>query len=471
MKHIYIAIILLGLSVIARAQDNAFMLLKGVPQTTQINPAFRPVSGGYFSLPALGSVKINGSNTGFSWSDIIRSGTGSQADSLVIDLDNLSDNLQDNNLLASEASVQIIGLGFRVKKAFITFDINHRMKAKVKYPKSLLDLRYGNYNYDQDVPISHSLSDLFINTMDYHEVALGISHPITEKLTFGARIKYLIGVANAESEKFNVGIETFNDGTMLMTSDAAIRTSYPLVVELDEEGYIDDISTDDDADAADILMGDNRGFGFDAGLTYQLNEKFTFGAAVNDIGFINWKSNTNRFYSNGTFEYNGIDISQTITGDDDDVDYLEDLTDDFEDSFKFSSEESSYKTNIMGSFNITAQYQPKQWLDLGAIYKSYFVDGDMVPETTFAVGLTPGSALSTVFTYSLMKNAPANFGTGIAVKLGALQIYAATDNINSLVTPDKAKYVNARLGINFVFNGRKKKQVVENIEVIEESID
>ncbi|MCU4155341.1 hypothetical protein J1N10_05100 [Carboxylicivirga sp. A043] len=469
MKHIYIAIILFCASILTQAQDNAFMLLKGVPQTTQINPAFRPVKGGYFALPALGSVKINGSNTGFSWSDVIRSGTGLQADSLVIDLDNLAENMQANNLFATEASVQIVGFGFRIKKAFITFDVNHRLKAKMNYPESLLDLRYGNYNYDQDVPINHSLSDLFINTMDYHEVALGISHPITEKLTFGARIKYLIGVANAETEKFNVGIETFEDGRMLMTSDAAIRTSYPLVVDLDEDGYIDDISTDDDADVADILMGDNRGFGFDAGLTYQLNEKWTFGAAVNDIGFINWKSNTNRFFSNGTFEYNGVDISQTITGDDDDVDYLEDLADDFEDSFKFSSDESSYKTNIMGSFNVTAQYQPKEWLDLGAIYKSYFVDGKTVPETTLAVGLNPGKALSTVFTYSLMKNAPANFGTGIALKLGAFQIYAATDNLNSLIVPDKAKYVNARLGINFVFNGRKKKQQTEDeLIVVEE---
>ncbi len=465
MKQLYTAFLLLSLSICMNAQDNAFMFLEGVPQTTQINPAFRPVKGGYFALPAFGSIKFNGTNTGFSWSDIIRNGTGAQADSLIIDIDNLSSKLQDNNLLATEASLQVFGLGFRVKKAFITLDVNHRMKAKLNYPKSLLDLRYGNYNYDKNVPISHSFSDLFINTIDYHEIALGVSHPITEKITVGARFKYLIGVANAESEKFNVGIETLDDGTMIMQSDAAFRTSYPLHVTTDADGYIDDISTDDDAEATDILLGDNRGFGFDLGVTWNVIDKLTIGAAVNDIGFINWKTNTNRFYSKGRFEYNGIDVTKTITGDDDDTDYLEDLADDLEDSFKFEADESSYKTGLMGSFNVTAEYQLKKWLNFGAVSKSYIIDDKLVPETTLALGLTPGSALSSVFTYSMMKNAPANFGAALALKLGALQVYAATDNLNSVFTPNKAKYVNARLGINFVFSGRKKKS--EEAELIE----
>jgi len=450
MKQLYIAMILLVVSVMAQAQDNAFMFLRGVPQTTQINPAFRPVERAYLALPAIGGVKINGSNTGFSWSDVIRNGTGSQADSLIVDLDNLSNTMQENNLLAAEASMQLLGFGFRVKEAFISVDVNHRMKAKLNYPKSLLDLRYGNWDYDNNIPINHSMADLFVNSIDYTEIALGMSYPITDDIVIGARVKYLMGVANIQSERFNVGIETFEDGSMRINSDAAFRASFPMAVEYDEEGYVSSIGSSDDVNAQDLFLSDNTGFGFDLGLTWRVLDKLTIGAAVNDIGYINWKSNTQQFYSNGTFDYDGIDVSDELTGDDSSEDYWDTLAEDFENTFKVNSEEGSYKTGLMGSFNFTAEYQPKHWLNLGAVSKSYIVDDKLVPETTFALGLHPGKALSSVFTYSLMKNAPANFGAGIALTAGGLQIYMATDNLNSVFNPNTAKYVNARLGINFV---------------------
>jgi hypothetical protein len=50
-----------------------------------------------------------------------------------------------------------------------------------------------------------------------------------------------------------------------------------------------------------------------------------------------------------------------------------------------------------------------------------------------------------------MKNAPANFGAGLMLKGGPLQLYFVTDNLGSLLDPHKAKYVNARLGINLIF--------------------
>jgi len=450
MKQLYIAMLLLCVSVVANSQDNAFMFLRGVPQTTQINPAFRPVDHAYLALPAIGGVKINGANTGFSWSDAIRSGSGLQADSLVVDLDNLASKMQDNNLLAAEASLQILGFGFKAGKTFISVDINNRMKAKVNYPKSLMDLRYGNWDYDRDVPINHSMADLFVNSINYTEIALGASYPINETIVVGARVKYLMGVAHAESERFNVGIETLADGSMRINSDASFIASFPMSVEYDEEGYVTSVGAEDDIDVKELFLSNNTGFGIDLGVTWEVIDKLTIGAAVNDIGFINWKSNTQQFYSNGTFDYNGMDVSDEITGDEGEESYWDTLAEDFENTFKVKNNEGSYKTGLMGTFNVTADYQAKHWLNLGAVSKSYFVDDKWIPETTFAVGMSPGKALSSVFTYSLMKNAPANFGAGLVLKAAGLQLYMATDNLNTVFKPSTAKYVNARLGINFV---------------------
>ena len=450
MKQLYITILLLSVSILTKSQDNAFMFLRGVPQTTQINPAFRPTEHIWLALPAIGGIKINGANTGFSWSDVIRNGSGLQADSLQADLDRLSNSLQDNNLLAAEASVQILGFGFRAGQACISLDVNHRMKAKMNYPKSLLDLRYGNWDYEKDIPINHSLSDLFINSINYTEIALGMSYPVIENIIIGARLKYLMGVANVHSERFNLGMETLTDGSIRINSDAAFRASFPLLVEHDEKGYVKSIGRNGDVNVKELFLSDNTGFGFDLGLTWQVIDNLTIGTAVNDIGFIKWKSNTQQFYSKGTFEYTGIDVSDELTGNENSGNNTDTLVEDFENTFKVKSDEGSYKTGLMGSFNVTADYQPKHWLNLGAVSKNYFVDDKWIPETTFAVGMHPGKALSSVLTYSLMKNAPANFGAGLALTAGGIQIYMASDNLNSVFKPNTAKYVNARLGINIV---------------------
>ncbi len=452
MKQIYITLFILTFALGSFAQDNALMFLNGVPQSSQINPAFRPVKGNYFALPALGSIKINGQNTGFSWSELITQGSGLRADSLIVNLDNLSGALQDNNQLATEVSIQVLGFGFASGQSYFTFDINYRFKAKINYPSSLLDLRLGNWDYDNDRPINHSLAGLYLNGMNYTEVALGYSRYIGDKFSIGFRAKYLFGVASIESQKFDVGMETFENGAMRVYTDAEFQTSLPVSVEYDEEGYVSSMSYDENIDRGDLFTNDNRGWGFDIGLTYQATNKLTIGAAVNDLGYINWKTRTSRFYSKGEFEFNGMDISDEIAGEDgQDDNYWDDLADEFKNSFKVSEEETTYKTGLMASFNVTAEYKPKNWLSLGAVSKSYILDGKWIPETTLAAGLSPGSAFSTVFTYSLMKNAPANFGAGVMLKGGPLQFYCVTDHINSILDPKNAKYVNTRLGINLVF--------------------
>ncbi|WP_439181772.1 DUF5723 family protein [Carboxylicivirga taeanensis] len=456
MKQIYIVILMLAFGFTAIAQDNSLMFTKGIPQSTQLNAAFRPVKKWYLAMPALGSVQFNGTNSGFSWNDIIRKGTGMQADSLIVDLDYAAGQMQDNNLFATEASLQVLGFGFAVKQWFFTFDINHRLKARMNYPASLMNLRYGNWDYDLSQPINHSFSDIYVNGLDYHEVVLGASKSINDKLTLGVRVKYLIGVANVQSEYFTLEMETFQNGNMRITSDASFRTNIPLDITYDAEGYVDNLEVRDDADEL-FTSTKNTGFGLDLGATYQLTDKLMLGAAINDLGFINWKEGTSRLFTKGTFDYDGVNVSDELTGDAGDADYLEQLGDDFEETFRFSNDADSYRTGLMGNFNVSADYQFKEWLNFGLVSKNYFVDDKLVPQVTLATGLQAGRILSGAITYSYMKNAPANLGAGMALNLGPFQVYAVTDNLNAAFKPASAKYVNARLGINFVFNGKRDK--------------
>ncbi len=458
MKQLYIAILLLFTVSVVSAQDNTMVFTKGIPQSSQVNVAYRPVQKWYLSMPAIGSIGFNTSNSGFSWNDLIRKGTGTQADSLIIDLDYAAGQMQDNNLFATDASLQIIGFGFAVKKWFFTFDINQKMKAKFNYPKSLFDIRYGNWDYDNGTPISHSFSDMYLNTIDYNEIAIGASKSINDKLTVGLKLKYLMGVANVQTEYMNLEIETFENGDMRLSSDASIQTNVPLDVTYDEDGYVDDVVVSDDADEA-LLSSDNTGWAFDLGATYQLTDKIMLGLAFNDLGYIKWKNQPSRLFTNGVFDYEGVDISDKLTGDDNDKDYLDELSDDFNDSFHLEHENSgAYTTGIMGNMTLSAEYQLAKWANVGLVSKNYWVDKKWLMHTTLGAGVQAGRILSASLTYSYMKNAPFNIGAGMALNLGPVQIYAVTDNLNSAIKPASAKYVNARLGLNFVFNGKRSKE-------------
>ncbi|WP_299799832.1 DUF5723 family protein [uncultured Carboxylicivirga sp.] len=453
-------------SVATMAQDNSLMFTKGIPQSNQLNVAFRPVKKWYLSMPALGSVQMNGANSGFSWDDVIRQGTGMRSDSLIVDLDYAASQMEENNLFATEASLQVLGFGFAANKWFFSFDINHKLKAKVNYPLSLMNLRYGNWNFEDDKPINHSFSNMYVNGIDYHEVAIGASRIINDKLTLGMRVKYILGVANVQSEYMNLEMQTLDNGTMLINSDMAFRTNIPLDISYDADGFVSSFDVSDEVED-NLTSTDNVGWGFDFGATYQVTDKLMLGAAVNDLGFIKWTGETSRLYTKGSFEYSGVDVSDELTGDDGDGEYLDQIADDFEDAFKFNNDVEDYKTGLMGSFNVSADYQLKRWLNFGVVSKNYWLDEKLVPQVTLATGVQAGRILSTAITYSYMKNAPANLGAGLALNLGALQFYAVTDNLSSALKPETAKYVNARLGINFVFNGKREKKQ-EFIEITEE---
>jgi hypothetical protein len=452
MKRSVVIIPLLCLVLQVRAQDNALVFLKGVPQSMQTNPAFRPVKGSYMALPALGGIKLNAANTGFSWSDMFRPGTGAQADSLYLDLDHLSGVVKEQNVFSNESSLQLFGFGFYMGNTLISFDLKHRVKARLAYPGSIFNLRYGNWDYDQNMPINHSLSEMQLDAMNYTEVAFGLSMPVTDNVVVGARFKYLFGAMNIQSEDLNIGVETLENGDMRVYTRGAILTSIPLIIERDDQGMVESFEFDSTVDRADLVTSNNQGFGLDFGLTWQVWNNLTLGAAVNDLGYINWKSNGTRLMVDDEFVFSGMDISSTITGvPNDEQNYWNALSDSIMNVFQVSDESTTFKTGLYGHINLSAQYSHRNWLNVGAVARNYYVGNQWMPELTLAGGLNAGKAISTVLTYSMRKNDYASLGAGLSLKGGPLQIYVVTDNLDSFLAPEKAKYINAQLGVNMVF--------------------
>ncbi|MBK3517797.1 DUF5723 family protein [Carboxylicivirga marina] len=451
-NYIFLIVILIASSISRlEAQDNTNIFLRGVPQRTIMNPALKPTSGWYIAFPALGGVQINGSNSGFSWNDIIRpSGKG---DSLMVDLDYVSTQIQDNNFFTTEATLQLLGFGFERGRSFFSLDINHKLKARANYPKALFDLRLGNWNYNGDMPINHDLSDMYVKGIDYTEIALGWSYEINEKVRIGTRIKALLGVAMVESESIDMQFITSQNSLLSLSGNASIRTNLPMDIYYDEDGYVKDVDFTNEFGAEDFLATDNLGFGIDFGGSFQITDKLHVGASLIDIGSITFSTDVTEFSTTGTYSYLGADVSDEIAGDDDDSDdYWDEVEEEFKDAFKVTDSEGDYTTNLMGSFILNADYQLKDWWSIGLLSRNYNINEFFVPEVSIATGFTHKKWLSSVLSYSMKKNAPANIGFGLAFNAGPFQIYGVTDNFDALFNLESAKYINGRIGVNLIFD-------------------
>ena len=53
------------------------------------------------------------------------------------------------------------------------------------------------------------------------------------------------------------------------------------------------------------------------GSFYDYSDKIMLSASIIDLGFIRWKSNINRFEAEGSFTFQGFDLSQYAPGTDD----------------------------------------------------------------------------------------------------------------------------------------------------------
>ncbi|MCB0622446.1 MAG: hypothetical protein KDC43_00630, partial [Saprospiraceae bacterium] len=62
------------------------------------------------------------------------------------------------------------------------------------------------------------------------------------------------------------------------------------------------------------LFNNNTGWSVDLGVDVDLG-KLSLAASVVDLGQITWNKEVRNYLSDGTFVYDGLDISQALTGD------------------------------------------------------------------------------------------------------------------------------------------------------------
>jgi len=426
----------------AEAQQNIGLHFMDVWQQNQTNPAHfgkNKVSIG------LASIYSNTIVEGITFGDIVRSENGRT----ILDIDAAIANMNEQNSIDQYLSVETLNIGLNFGKIGISLSHALKFDAFFDYPKVFPQTIFqGNAQFvGQTVEIGSS-----VNLNTYNELALGLAYQ-AEKFNIGARIKYLSGVGGAQTNPDRNSASIFTDSDIYQLS---LSADY----ELQTAGFLDYNSIDDFelqfAPSGESLKlgGENTGLAFDIGAEVNLG-KLHLSASVLDIGSIEYKDNAKSYSAKGSFDYDGVDISGALTGEE--VDFQSSL-DTLQRIFEVTETQQAFTTNLAPQTYVSAKYDVTEKLTVGALYYGRFSESNAKTVIALSGQMKLGKIASAGLTYSIIDDKFTNIGLNTAVKLGPIQIFALTDNVIGVVTQKDSEVINFRAGLNLVLGNKKKEE-------------
>ncbi len=278
-----------------------------------LNPALANDSS-YFSIPALGNVNV-GMMGNFGYEELVRKNPlyPQESDKKMTSFLNpyLSNPLKGfasgENKINGMAKMTVMSFGFKKWNGYNTVELNMRATANVSAPYKLFQFatEAANFNY--------SIGDIYGSVQAFGELSFGHSRQVDEKLRVGAKVKLLVGLADAIVKMEDVTADLSDANQWKITANAESHVSMNGFKYLSKRkeyninpGTYDHVS---DVDAGGVGVS---GFGaaIDAGAVYKVNDEFTISAAVQDLGAIMWSNDYFATNDSKTFVFDGFhDVS------------------------------------------------------------------------------------------------------------------------------------------------------------------
>ncbi len=436
MKKLIFTLFGLGLGFSALAQSDLTLYnFNAIPQVHHTNPAYPQQTKWYIGLPALSGFSTHYHNSGFSPADIFEKGTD-----INQNLETLSNNLDENSQLNLNNRIELLGVGFKTGKGFVTLGALQQIDFKMDLPYQLFQILFSG---------RRSITNLDLNTFDLEvmnrtDLYLGYQHKfLNEQLTLGVKAKYVFVQTHAYIDRMNLSLRNDGNYNVRAVSDILVRTSGPSAFE-----------SFDDEEILDIAMPDNRGLIFDFGAHYKINDKFDVSASFLDLGSITYNSYNRDYVSEGEYEFEGIEFDLS---EDDFSDASSAAADSLEEAFNFQElDGNTYSRSLMNRAFVSFNYNLSPKHSFGALFHTRIWNGEMYND--YSVNYVGRVSRTFQFTaaYSMINGTMHNIGAGFDLKLGAFQLYLMTDNA---LAADYAvvQTTNLRFGINFTFYGRRQK--------------
>ncbi len=432
--------LLLAVSPMLAQQELSTHFMRQTWQANRTNPALVPDYNFVIGLPGLYN-SLTVENVTFN-TLFTENATGER----VLDVDNAIAGLADQNIIRENLDVETVSIGARFGRFGLIASHTFRFNAFSRYPKALPQLIWqGNAQFiGQEVSFGPEI-DIF----GYQEFAAGAFLDIGKRLTIGGRAKFLSGVGSIASERQDLRLRTDDEIYQLtLNADYLVNSSG----SLQYDGF-DDLDADFDFstfDAGSLTTG-NNGFAFDLGAHLRLGD-LELAASVLDIGAINWEEEVRNYSLNGTFEYEGLDFAQGI---------LEDTTefgavlDTIEQIYEVTETSIAYETTLPARYYFSATLRLRENWVVGGLFYSERYRGESQNAVALSTQFEVLPFLHLGGIYAFRDGRFDNLGLNGSVKVGPVQLMAATDNILTAFRPEDSNSSNVRLGLSLLFGERE----------------
>lgn len=427
--------------------------MRGVYQSTYVNPASVPNYKVSVGLPILSSFQAQILNSGFVYNDVYAGRGGKNGDSTLIDLNKLVSRMKDKNLFQFGTNIDLFHVHVKIRNSFISVNVTEHVDYRMNLTKDLITFGWkGNSSL---VGKSADFTNLGVDMTHWREFSLGF---VKEEMKYdiGIRLKFLQGLSN---------IQTLNKNTSLGTGNVMYELTTNADVVINTAGIKADSNASfqtprNASDAAKYLFSfDNPGGAIDLAYTRKILKKLKVSLAVNNIGFITWNSNTSNYSFKGSYDFSGMDVAKRLVNGDTTVFSVAAYGDSVKNSYKYKYSQNTYMTWMVPQLYLSGTYELLSGINTVRAHGTFFMDYYRTVWAGYALGVSYelGKTFGLTATYSARYNRWDNIGVGISLRpLPPLQFYAVTDNVMAIFKPYDHNFFNVRVGMNLVFGNNKE---------------
>ncbi len=407
MKRLFFAVLSTLFAFEASAQDMGSYFIDSSVSRMDHNAAFAPYNG-YILLPGVGNFSLSTSGN-MSLGNIFYPIDGSLLpliDTRVPAATALSGLSEGLNSFGVASKISLFGAGWYTssRRSFMSFGVNLRTTASASLP-------YELFEFVKSVPEFTSIGEFGFDVESYAEVVLGYSFPLSDRLYVGVRVKGLLGL--------------FNGALSVESTDVQLSAT-------EWSGVMSGVYSCNFDDAGNNYFISGYGASLDFGVDYYLSKSLRFSAAVNDLGFIRWSSDSNVTESFLLdFSFAGVDVDGGNVADGE-----IDSSINFGDATTTTLPSSSSVRMLQASANVGLEYL--MWsgrMSLGAVYGVDLWRANTVHSFTGALTFKPVHWIALSSNYTLCSTGSSGVGFAMNLYTPVLNLYASSNFLLASKTP------------------------------------
>lgn len=366
------------------------------------------------------------------------------------DKNNFNDLFSDGGFAFANFSMTLFSFALKpsIEAGTFAFSINDFAGGNFTIPQAIVDLGLnGNqpgkkYNLNDEKFKSWWIRNY---SLSYSLEFPDDSDSWIKNILAGVSLKLVHGYYYAGIEKVNTSIET---GTYNEIQGHADMVGY--------SAFSDGLGVKYDFDSLDresrfglIMPPAGKGFGFDLGFAFMLEDNWNVSLALTDIGSINWSKNAAKFVAQGEMFINDLTNQNQL-------DSLKDkLTGDAEKIESFSTGlPTALRFGLGYKLNEEENFLPGTLL-LGLDYNQGFNDlpgNSKTPRVSFGFDWKPGDWIPYLRSgISLGGNDAFAWAFGLGMDTGVIEFNFATSYFQSIISPNSSKQISLAFGSKWKF--------------------